>query len=335
MPSQSFRVGVAAVQLAVSTSLAIGSMASTVVTCAAVTPTSFLNNDIRQSLPASTTWKVCIAPVGEDQVNGGYTVGVASAESSAITTTAGQGIKVHVDVSGTNSLASITNVASMCLVAIFLKQGAADYQLCDFAYVDPAKDFNYVITTKPLLTAPYFNYTLLSAATVDATLGSRVPYGYSFVSLAPTTGGVTVQRDVASVTISPDNSLDFQVATARSTTISFNLLANDVVDVVRAAGGTYVKYTDNSIVQENAQQSIATAQAKLIGNKPVKLVMPPDRSGFQEVRIYMGCLTSPQNQITESWSRDAATPIQYVFSTAIQDKLLIDQHVEIITKVNA
>lgn len=332
MPSQNFRVGVAAVQLGISTSLAIGSMAAIAFTAVAITPTTTYLNSVRQALPASSTWKVCLAPVGEDQVNGGYTIGVATAETSAITTTAGQAIGIEIESA---DLAGLTNVSKLCLMAIFLKQGSADYQLCDFAYVNPAIDFNYAIVTKPLLTAPYFTYTVLSAATVDDTLGSRAPYGYSFVSLSPTTGGVQVSRTVTSVGISPDISPDFQIATTRATEVSFSLLSNDILDVVRAAGGTYVKYTSDAVVQENAQQSLATAQAKLIGNKPFKLIMPPDRNGYQEVRIYMGSLTAPQNQITENWSRDAATPIQYVFSTAIQDKLLIDMHVEIITRVNA
>lgn len=325
MPSNSFRIGVARVQLSVSTSTALPSLSAVTFTAAAVTPTTTLINDIKLPLPAAT-YNVIVALVGEDKTNGGYSVGVGTAASANVVLTAGQGILVTI-----LNADFPANMGKAACAAIFLKQGSADYQLADFAYIDPTTDFKHVVVAKPLITAPFFTAALLNAATADDTLGDRTPTGYDYVNLTPTTGGVQVTRDVTTVTVSPDNTPDFDVATARSTTIAFQLLPNDVLDVVRASAGNYVKYTSGVVIEE-AQQSLATAVAKLIGNKPFKLIMPPDSSGYSEVRLYLGGLIQNQVAFTENWQKAATTPIQYTFATAIQDRLLVDEHVEVIYK---
>lgn len=335
MPSNSFRLGVAAVQLSVDTTDSLGSMAAitgTEAVTTAMTPTTYLLNDIKKKLPVTASpgdINIKIAQVGRDDTNTGYAVGVASDTISVPALAAGKGIQI--------SLANAnlpTNAAKAACFAIFMQIGAADFQLADFAFVDASRDFDHMVIARPLLTAPYFTEALLDASTVDDYLGDRTPKGYSYANLSPTTGGVRVTRATDDVEINPDTGPAFRVAVTRSTTVAFSLLSNDILDIVRAAAGNYQKYTSNSVVIEEAAMSLVTAQAVMTGNRPFKLVLPRNAAGFQESRLYLGGLTVNQDQIEEAWTKSAPTPIDYSFQTAVQDRLIVDQHVEIIKRFN-
>lgn len=326
MPSRSFRIGVSSVDFPVDDTTALPSLATLTFTASGTTPTTLDVLDIKPSLDTTATYQVIVGLVGRDATNKGYTVGRCSPSSGNLTITTGQGILVS--VANANWPANFDK--AVC-AAVFLKKGAADFQLCDFAYIDPSSDFKHMIMAEPLITAPKFTATILQSTTVDEILGDRTPLGTVYRRLAPTTGGVNVERRVDTVEFSPDNSANFQVPTTRSTQITFQLLANDVRDIVTAGAGNFVDYTSGIRVQE-AQMSMQTAAGLITGNRPLKLTMPPDKNGKQEIRLYLGSIRENVAGFTEAWTKNAQNPVQFTFSTVTQDTLLVDQHVEIIYK---
>ena len=330
MPKTSFRVGVSTVSISQPTGTLIGSASSVGFTAAATTPTSLIINDVKSALSSVST-QVILAFVGQDTVNGGYTVTQSTSACGAVTPTAGQGILVNIPVA---NLSSVTNIGNCPAVAVFIKQGAANYVLAEFAYLAGSSDFNHMIMANPLQSAPSgFTAAQLTNATATTVLGSRFAGGWTFTSLSPTTGGVTVNREVATVNISPDTAGDFNVATTRTASIEFSLLPNDVINVVQGNAGNYTQYTaSNGNVIQEAQMSLFTAAALILGNNPMTMLMPPDSNGIQEVRLYLGQLLQNQTANTEAWVKTATTPIKYTFSAAPIDSLINSNHTEVIYK---
>lgn len=325
MPSNSFRIGACQCSLSVNDATALPSLVSLSLSASAVTPSDLLLNDVTTPLLAATNYQVIVGLVGRDVVNGGYTVGYCSPGTGVLTVTAGQGILIKI----ANANWPTSYNKAIC-AAIFLKEGTGSFQLAEFAYIDTAVDFKHMIVARPLLGGNAFDATLLQSTTVDAVLGSRAPLGVTYRTLTPTTGGVTVTRETASVTVSPDTSTDFQITTARTASISFQLLPNAIKDVVAGNAGNYTAYTDGGLNMKEAQMSLNTAKALITGNKPFKLIMPPDSLGVQEVRLYLGQLTQNQSGNTETWSRDNTTPIGYTFANASLDALCQNVPTEVI-----
>lgn len=324
MPSQSFRIGVASVSIPVNDSTSVPSLGSLVFTASAVSPTVLEINDVNQALPTSTNMQVILGLVGRDETNGGYTVAQCSPGSGIVSLTSEQVIEVKVPV---GNWPANTNKATA--LAVFLKIGASDFYLADFAYLDLDTDFSFTIKAKPLAGASAFTSTLLQSTTSDDTLGDRLPKGITYRNLSPTTGGVTVNREVTSVSVDPDTGNAFGIASTRTASITFQLLANDIRDVVSGNAGVYAQYTSGGYTYKQSKMSLNTAAALVTGNKPLKLVLPPDNNGTQEIRLYLGQLVQNQSANTEAWTKTATTPITYTFSPASIDKLINNQHVEI------
>lgn len=261
-----------------------------------------------------------------DTTNGGYTVGYCSPESSSITiTTATDGILMRVA-----NAAWPAGFDSAICAAVFLKINSAQYQLAEFAYIDTANDFSFMLYAKPLRVAPKFALATLQSTTADVILGNRTPKGITYLEITPTTGDFTFRRPVNNVTVSPNNGPDFQVASGRGVGISFQALVNDIKTFVQAAAGVYRKYTDylgNTITQSN--MSLSTAQAILRENRAVQVFLPPDAKGNQEVRLLIGMLTFNQQELTEAWSKTAPTPVTFVFDPASMDRLITNMHTEV------
>lgn len=178
--------------------------------------------------------------------------------------------------------------------------------------------------------APRFVTATLTSATNDPILGSRTPLGISYLEVTPTTGDFTFRRPVSNVTVSPNNSPDFQVATGRGSGISFQSLINDIKTFIEAAAGLYTKYTTyNGGTVTQGQLSLNTAQAILRENRAVQIFLPPDNNGNQEVRLLIGMLTFNQQELTEAWSKTAVTPVTFQFDPASLDRLITNMHVEI------
>lgn len=325
MPAYSFRLGVSTVSLSQSDpTTSLPSLAALTISASAITPTTLLLNDVKNKLDTSATYQVMIGLMGEDQTNAGYTIGYCSQGSGIVSITSGQAIQVKV-----SNASWPANFSKAAAVAIFLKINSADWQLAEFAYLDDQNDFSHVIVAKPLIDAPKFTTAVLRSTTADTTLGDRAPTGYTYVSLSPTTGGVTVNRETTTITVSPDTSSDFTLTSSRTATINFQLLANDVADVVRGNAGNYVEYTDSGATFKEAQMSLNVAIARVLGNKPIKLLLPPDSRGRQETRLYLGQLTTNQSANTEAWTKTATTPIGFTFSAVPIDRLVQSQHTEI------
>lgn len=328
MPSYAFRVGVAGVQLFESASLPISTVALMPLVATVETAGKLVHQDIPQKLTVGSTYKICIAPCGEDRTNGGLTVGPATAEVTGLAIT---GSEEFIQISVDNG--DFTTNLDKGLMAIFIAEGTADYQLARLAYIQPGKDFVCAVAHQPLATSPYFSYaTYLSTATAQEDLGDRLPNGWNRVLLRPTTGGVEVERTVDDFEINLDVAPAFNQGTARGTVVRFTLAANDVLDIVRAASGIYIRHDLSGVTYEEALQSIATANGRLLGVKPFLLVMPIDPQGFQEIRAYVGSQTFNQRGFTERWVKDGLSGVDYEFSTSIQDRLLPDIHTEIVWK---
>lgn len=326
MSTQVIRIGAATVELSTKTATNVPDLTGVGPTVSAVDAADMdvLINDAKAPLPAGD-YKVLVALVGRDETNGGYTIGASTdVMGMAQTITAGQGLLVKIASGDWPS-----DFDSAICAAIFLNTGASSmYTLAEFAYIDIDTDFRHMVISKPMTAAPKFAEALLTGSDPNDILGDRSPLGVSYAAITPTSGGVTVTRDVTTVTVAPDNSPDYQIASSRGANITFNSLSNDVKEVVRSTGGDYVKFTDTDDFEQNAM-SMATAVARLSGNASIRLTMPPDNKGLSETRLYLGNLNVTQAQVAEAWVKTAPTLITFNLQTAIQDKMINNQHCEI------
>jgi hypothetical protein len=332
MPSQSFIIGVAGVSIYQPITTSLPSASGVGFTVTTMAPTVSIPNDIRGPLISGTAYQVIWAFLGHDSVNNGYTVTAGSSASGAVTPSTGQGLLVNIPVG--NFPAGSSNTPA---IAIFTKAGNGNYNLNEFAYynANSGYDFNHFLGYSPLFSAPgNFTASLLQSASSDPVLGSRSAVGWSKSTLSPTTGGVRVTREVTQVTVRPDTSADFPIATTRTAEITFQLLPNDIINVVEGNAGTYVQYTaSNGFIYEEAQMSINTASALITGNNPMVLLMPPDNSGTQAVRLYLGQLLQNQTQNVENWTKTDTAPIGYTYSAVAIDTLTVSMPTEIQSKV--
>lgn len=296
---------------------ALPGLNSLVFTASAVTPTSFVNNDKRSALDTSATYQVCLGLWGYDNVNEGWTIGRTSGLSGVVSLTAGQVIKDNVDNAAWPAGATGTK-----LVAIFLKKNTGNPKLCQLGYLDPENDSNFYIGAEAFSTTPSRTISFLMNASGDTTFGSMIPYGGVETQLGPTTGGVTYDRSVSTVSVSPDNAPDYQIVTSRGCNLTFTTLPNDLVDVVRASAGIYIKAAgDGGSVIEDSQQTLITAAAILNGNRHI-VVDEQNSDGTAVKRILVGNLTVSQSQLTLNRTKTAVAPIQYNLQTSAVDTLL-------------
>lgn len=296
---------------------ALPGLNSLVVSVSAVTPTSLVNNDIRNDLTVGATYQVAIGLWGYDNVNQGWTIGKTSGGSGLATITAGQALRVYVPNANWPAGTFGTKFA-----AIFLKKNSGNFQLCDLAYIDPSNDFNFYIGAEPFSTTPTRTISFLQNASGDATFGSMAPYGGTEKQLGPTTGGVNYERSVSQVSVSPDNAPDYSIVTSRGCTLTFTTLPNDLIDVVQATSGIYIKAAgDNASTVENTQQTLITASAVLKGNRHI-IVDEVNANGTAVKRLLVGNLTISQSAVTLNRTKTAVAPIQYNLQTAAVDTLL-------------
>ena len=298
-----------------------------------VNGSSKIDNDINPRLSTADTYQFVVGFVGEDRVNGGYTVGVCS-QGTGVATIADNANGMRISIPN-GSLPAFYDEA-VCM-AVFVKINASSkYQLCKLSFIDPEGDFNTIITHKPLRSAPKFNLsTLQTNVSTDATLGSRVGYGFTFEQIEPTTQEITERYQVTTVPVSPNTGPDFNIRTSVASGLEFKLLLNDIKDFVNAVGGYWAKYNDVSGLNEieEGMYSLATAQAIFRGNRPVRVTYPPDGLGNAEVALFLGLLTFNQTELTAAWSKSADTPVNFVFESAILDRLINSQHAKVSYKI--
>jgi hypothetical protein len=165
MSLQSFRIGVAGVQLPVDSATAPATMVAVTLAASAISPTDLLNNDVNNILDTAATYQFMVGIVGRDTTNGGLTVGPCSKATGIVSgLTTGQAIELYIP----NASLPANFQYGMCM-AIFMKKNAGSWQLADFGYIDHngAQDFNHLVVAEPLSSAAAF-----SAAT------SKFNYGY-------------------------------------------------------------------------------------------------------------------------------------------------------------
>jgi hypothetical protein len=327
MSLEQVRIGILKVELGVPTENNVPSAVTITPTVCAITPADKLFNDINPELSTSDTYQFIIGFVGEDRTTGGYTVNHCSQGSGIASITAGQSLRLSVLNA---SMPSFYDEAVG--MAVFIRTNSATrYQLHSIAYIDPDGDFNKLIMHKPLRSAPTFLASLLQSSTADDVLGDRDGFGFEFEEIRLTTNEMVELYSVTTVSVSPNNGPDFNIRTTVASGLQFESLGNAVKEFVRAVGGYYAEYAavnGTDTIQES-EMSIATAQAILRGNRPVRVTYPPDGQGNQEVAIYLGLLTFNQTELRAAWSKSATTPVTLNFETAILDRLLVGQHAKI------
>ena len=331
MSSTSFPVGVSAVLLPKTGASSLPSFAALTFTASGVTPTTLDNNSTRSTLDSTATYQVILAPLGLDLANGGYTNGVASPSSGNLTLTAGQGIQVSITSGNLSALGG--QVAQMFAISVWIKTGAGNFVLTDHAYCDPSKDFVHMVVTAPRRSALSYTSAVLQSSTADAIIGSRVPYGCSFLATATTTGGITLNRTGDKVSFTPDNAGNFDAKTTRTVSIEFSVLSADLKDQVDANAGTYVRHTYNGTEYEEAQMSEYTAAVSVPGCKPVVMVQPPDTLGFQAVTCFLGQILQNQEDNTLAYTKDNQIETKYTLSAVPNDTLTNNMNTELQWKI--
>jgi hypothetical protein len=323
------RVGVPVVSLGYpDTTTILPPLTGLVFTASGITATNVVNNDVRQPLSQATTYQVMIGLLGYDVTNGGFAVTPTSPGSGVIQLTGTQN-SIWIQVPNGNWPA---NYNEAIVAMVFIKSGTGNWQSCDFAYVDQNKQSNFFISAQPLSSAPFFTTSVLQSYGVDpaAVFTTRVAYGNTYTQLGPTTGGVTFDRGVSTVTISPDNGPDYQAVTTRGCNLTFQTLPNAMIDFVRATSGVFTQAPgDGTSTIRVSQQTLLTAQALLKGNRALQVAMPADSTGVGETRIYVGNLTISQTAVTTSFTKTAQAPIQYNLQTAAQDSLILNMSSEV------
>lgn len=296
---------------------------------ASATEATIVNNEVRSALQTSTNYQVALAFWGYDITNGGYTIGTSSAGSGTVSLTAStQGIRILVP--NANWPAGTFTSTDHRLVAVFLRQGTGNFQLCDVAYVDPNNDFDFMVAAKPFNT-PTRSLAFLQNASTDSIFGSRAPYPGAETSVGVTSGGVTLDFTAAQAQVSPDTSPDYQIATSRGCNVTFASLQNNAIDIVKATAGIYVQFTGASgATIRLAQQTMLTASAALKGNAHIVIDEPVDQNGVSNTRIILGNLTVSQVQNTFSRTKTAPALLNYNLQTAAIDTLLQNMDSQIV-----
>lgn len=329
MSTRSVRIGPSRVYFPISTSSVVaGFSGGPTLTWAAstISVTDVLVNSENPKLDETAQYYFIIAPLGEDKVYGGYTIGAGSPVSGPVTVSNNLTQGICLQIAASNFTSNLTMAGGMM---IFMRKNSSNYIPHSVAYIDPdGNDFSVTIVNEPIPGAVSYTAAQIQTSVVDATgpFGSRVPYGYQYVALSPTTGGVTVNFDANQVPVSPDTGPDYNAVAGRGFSFTFNLLANAIKNVIQANAGNYVKYTlpGSTKVVEMANMANQTAIALLAGNKPWKMVMPPDANRVSEVQVFYATITQNQSANTMAWTKTATTPVSFNVQTINVDTLLDD-----------
>jgi hypothetical protein len=302
------------------TSGSLPSLAAATIGAAALTPTRFVRSSNLRPVGGNGTYKVAVASFGIDRVNGGYTFGIASAVSSGVTPTAGQGINVRI---ASSEYAALTNVDLAVGFAIFLQKGSASPQLLNIGIVDTSQDFSFLVMTEANPAAAKVSTANLAAATVTTQDGSRAPGGVNFVKHR-TSGGVRRRHRATTVPYTPDDSVDSTLTTARAVDLEFNVLSDGLDDLMLAQGGDFVIYTDtNSQVVSQGAADLYTTTCNISGNKAIKYDMANRTDGSHITCLHIGNVVNNQQEWTEERRKNEASTIPYLLSATSIDRLLV------------
>jgi hypothetical protein len=300
-------------------------MALTTTASAALTPSKLRLRSNTVKLLTTDVYKIHAAPILYDATKGGYTVGIATPLTAAIPTTAGQVIQFRI----TN--ANLAPFVAMVGMLLFLKTGTADPQIYGLQLIDATSDLSAIIYGKPPKRNPYKASALLTAATADDDLGSRVGFKHIERSFTPTTDGVSLFHKKTRATIKPDDQSPYDVFTSGATDIKFKTLNVNNQNLIQATGGNYIEYTDtNGDLIQQAEFDLLTAAALVHGNTAMKLYMPPNSAG-ETIRMYTGNLDINTADYNEDYKIDAQTSYEFNLQFAGQDRILKQLHTGVLT----
>lgn len=284
------------------------------------------HNSIQQALATGVNYQVCVGLVGKDTFSDGYATTPTTVSSGNIVLTSTQN-SIVVNLSNNNWPVGFTNAG---FLAVFLKQGAGNFQLAVCAPIDQSNDMAVVISALPLTTVQTYTIAMLNSTTVDTTNGlgynNRAPVGYTFTNLTPTTDDV-VQTDgvPGKVTFSPNTSGDFTVATVRDFKVQFKTMANDVVSFIQAAAGEASVLISNGHTFTQSQRAYNTTAIIVKGNQPLIITMPPDPStGVGETMLCTSLLLQNQQELAMAWSKSKQTPIPWLFESVPDDVFTVN-----------
>lgn len=302
----------------------IQDMSAITVTYANITPVRVRLRSINKPLLTTDTYKIALIPIGFDP-NGGYTAGIATAESAAKTITAGQVVRWRIANSAFGTLGNAV------AVGVCLKTNTSNYQLMGFQLINPTEDLTGSLYFKPSIRNPFLPYATLSDDTVTNTiLGPRVGYNSVAETMQPTTEGVKLTHKKTKVTIKPDDTPDWQATTNCATDISFNVLLSDPETVIRAVGGNYIEFADsNGDTLYQGVTDLMTTAAAIPGCSPFRITMPPNNLG-EQLRMYYGNLDVSIDDIVEDMTKDKQFSLSFNCQFSGQDKLLRQLHTGVI-----
>lgn len=325
MASQSFRAGVAAILFPKDSSIALPNctgMAGPSASAIALDDSYY--SSIKQPLPTATNLQFRVALMGRNTIiygNGGYSVTPASPATGILQLTGTQAAEIIVPLGNWPS-----NFQYAAAVVVYIKIGSRDWQIAGFRQIVDDIDFTTTITRKPTSSVTFSDVILTTFDTSTKELGDRRPLGYTYDELAPTTEDVLITYDTEAIQFSPNNTIDWSGATARSVGVQFQLLNNVLKSLIQSTAGDFDQFTDvNGNVIKEAEQAIYTAQFVAAGNRPLRLVFPINPDGSQETLLLLGLFLTNQKQVQFALSKKKQAPVNFVFEPAGLDAVLNNQ----------
>ena len=290
-----------------------------------VTPTVYNRGSNKKAMSAVNDYNVYLAAFGMDQINGGYTFGIATAASGDQEVSAGQGVLCRVAAA---DIATATHLSEAVGIALFLQVGAATPQICAVGMVNAATDFSFLIMEEP-----YFSATKISAAdlaTPPATptrgIGSRNASNFGTTPLLltdPSSGGVREVNSVTTAAFRPDNSVNTDIKTSQAVAVEFNCLSDQLDFLMQAAGGDYVQYTDtNSDICYQGSYNNYVTTSNVPGNTALLVTDPPQTNGNFLNRLYTGNVAENQGEYTFARTKEEAPSVPLTLKPAALDGLL-------------
>lgn len=264
-------------------------------------------------------YKFWVAPLGYDNVNGGYSIGRSTATpGSAVTVDSGDFLELYM---ASPLPSGLQNAIAM---AVFLQKATEDPKMVDWAFINPASAFSWLVTTLGGDNAPTVPVATLTSTTANAITGNRTPVGVDWGPTLDTTGGIEFSNPVETLTESPDNSQDFQVKVGQLTNLAFKIRGQGMKDISFALGYDYVQFTntDGKVVQQSTGD-IFDIVSQLNGNGAVRVTQPRAGVGGRiEKALFLGMVHASTAELRRRQGKLEPTGMDIALNSANLDYLL-------------
>ena len=327
MPAIEILTGVSQVNTSQDIATPVPSFAAvTGLSWAAVPTNTLVLNSPEHPLLLADTYTCYAAAVSRDLKNKGYTIGIATPVSGALTlTNATDGLLFHIPAT---SVAS-TGLEDMVAVAFFLSVNGSKPRIAGFQYIPTdGSDMYHLICSKPITRAQNFAPATLTAATDDPYLGSRDGAGVGWLAMTPTSGGVRLMHKYDRVPYRPDDAPDAEFRTTQGTDLEFNVISGSNQFINQAIGGNFVSFntTYDTFTHEQVSTDLYTALAFVKGNRAIRIDMPQSSTGKQTTRIMLGNVDFNVVDITEDTSKTDMYRLDFRLQAVAQDYLCKNLH---------